>query len=126
MMSKSKRIVSSWSESSWSELFDDKKVILSGLFFLGALSLRFSPLYYAQILDALHRALTRLHVQNVALVSPMVFIAVLVILGLIFAWCVAKSAYNIFKGIGMVNRVNIVDRVVELIGWVIRFIVDTY
>jgi hypothetical protein len=56
----------------------------------------------------------------------MVFIAALVILGLIFAWCVAKSAYNIFKGIGMVNRVNIVDRVVELIGWVIRFIVDTY
>ena len=52
MMSKSKRSV-----SSWSELFYDKTVIFSGFFFLGALSLSFSPSYYAQILDALHRAL---------------------------------------------------------------------
>jgi hypothetical protein len=109
MMSKSKRIVSSWSESSWSELFDDKKVILSGLFFLGALSLRFSPLYYAQILDALHRALTRLHVQNVALVSPMVFIAALVILGLFFAWSLSKRVYNIKI------RMDMADIVTEIV-----------
>ena len=104
MMSKSKRSV-----SSWSELFDDKKVILSGLFFLGALSLRCSPLYYAQILDALHRTLTRLHVQNVALVSPMVFIAALVILGLFFAWSLAKRIHNIKK------RMDMADIVTEIV-----------